>query len=197
MAEELRAFGLTHVLYPVESGLVGYGCAVLALVPQAMLVWYGGVVYSRRQWDSVWMLAGQLACEGLNDLLKKAIRQPRPQTRNFDGYGMPSSHAQFMGYFAAYMVLTAHPLEKVPAVVLAVAVAGSRVFLAYHSVEQVIVGVVVGVVFGVVWATVARRAVEPLWPLITRNPISNLLRMKDTETNLTAEHKAWLARKSK
>ena len=38
-------------------------------------------------------------------MLKKILRQPRPMTRKADDeYGMPSSHSQFLWFFAVDMV---------------------------------------------------------------------------------------------
>jgi len=70
------------------------------------------------------MWIGQLGCEAFNWILKKAIKQERPTSTLFPvpytalidlpspalhgvggGYGFPSSHAQFMGFFASFMLL--------------------------------------------------------------------------------------------
>lgn len=78
------------------------------------------------------------------------------------GYGMPSSHSQFMGFFAAYAVLyikyriveTDWSLKKARmTLVLAtsIAVCVSRVYLTYHTVEQVLVGASLGTAFGALW----------------------------------------------
>lgn len=48
---------------------------------------------------------GQLACEAVNFALKRIIREERPHQIRGKGYGMPSSHAQFMTYFAVYIGL--------------------------------------------------------------------------------------------
>lgn len=78
------------------------------------------------------------------------------------GYGMPSSHAQFVGFFAVYfslwMYLRARQLPSyqravisVTAVALSVAVSLSRIYLSYHTQLQVACGYSVGVVFGFAW----------------------------------------------
>ena len=50
---------------------------------------------------------GQLVCEALNWALKRHFKEQRPPLLRHlgKGYGMPSSHAQFLGYFAATVVL--------------------------------------------------------------------------------------------
>jgi dolichyldiphosphatase len=51
------------------------------------------------------MFAGQMGCEALNWVLKRYIREDRPTQMMGKGYGMPSSHAQFVAYFAVYLGL--------------------------------------------------------------------------------------------
>lgn len=53
------------------------------------------------------MFAGQLACEAVNFALKRIIKEERPQRihRTGKGYGMPSSHAQFVAFWAVAMAL--------------------------------------------------------------------------------------------
>ena len=93
------------------------------------------------------------------------------------GYGMPSSHAQFLAYFATslslFLLLRHHPPaqhyrserpyshkplnlpQKISlsllTSVLAAAVAASRVYLNYHTPTQVLVGCIAGVVSGLSW----------------------------------------------
>lgn len=50
-------------------------------------------------------LVGVLCSEVLNFFLKNAICEDRPITRPYNiGYGMPSSHAQFVWFFATYVI---------------------------------------------------------------------------------------------
>ena len=95
------------------------------------------------------------------------------------GYGMPSSHAQFVAFFSVYLTLfllfrhSPHPsdthtpttlnqriLLAAWSFVFAATVCTSRVYLQYHTVNQVLVGCFVGVFTAVAWfgvTTVARR----------------------------------------
>lgn len=86
---------------------------------------------------------------------------------NGKGYGMPSSHAQFVFFFTTYLALfllvrfrdagpTRSPVyERAGLSALgfgcAGAVAWSRIYLNYHTPKQVAVGCAAGVLFGVVW----------------------------------------------
>ena len=51
--------------------------------------------------------SGMVINEVVNFLLKHTICEARPMRRDvlYSEYGMPSSHAQFMWFFTAYMVL--------------------------------------------------------------------------------------------
>lgn len=78
------------------------------------------------------------------------------------GYGMPSSHAQFVAFFAVYFSLWIYlrarhlptyerVLISVTTVVASIAVSASRIYLSYHTRLQVACGYSVGVVFALAW----------------------------------------------
>ena len=94
---------------------------------------------------------------------------------NGKGYGMPSSHAQFLAFFSISLTLfllfrhnspathasyrhsdTPTPLilrvsVSVLVLIVAVIVAASRVYLNYHTPKQVLVGCAAGVLSAVAW----------------------------------------------
>lgn len=202
------------------------------------------------------MFAGQLACEAANFVLKRLIKEERPSRihRTGKGYGMPSSHAQFVAFWAVAMALfllvrhtpswTDHgygPRSSAAAAVddgqqqgnssgrktkdvtraaaaaaarrtsswgqdwvmvesyahrpwtyaeraaasafvlgVAALVAWSRVYLGYHTVNQVLVGCLAGAVCAVAWyaATAAARSTGLLaWAL--ESPFARGLRVRD------------------
>lgn len=190
------------------------------------------------------MFAGQLACEAANFVLKRLIKEERPSRihRTGKGYGMPSSHAQFVAFWAVAMALfllarhtpswTDHGYgprstaatsngqgnrqagtrtaasrrasswgqewvmvesyahrpwsyaERAAAAVfvlgVAALVAWSRVYLGYHTVNQVLVGCLAGAVCAVAWyaATAAARGYGLLaWAL--ESPVARGLRVRD------------------
>ena len=86
------------------------------------------------------------------------------------GYGMPSSHAQFVAFFAVYLalflllrhtftystsrVISNFMVRAILAVTLCIGAAGvaiSRVYLNYHTPRQVLVGCAAGTVLAVAW----------------------------------------------
>jgi len=145
------------------------------------------------------MFAGQMGCEAANWLLKRYIKEERPRTMHGKGYGMPSSHAQFVAFFGVYMSLflllrhEPHPTnthtpmgfgERLGVAVLAMGgaatVAASRVYLGYHTSKQVWVGVFAGASLAVAWfvvTTYLRRGGWVEWGLETK--LARSLRMRD------------------
>ena len=115
------------------------------------------------------------------------------------GYGMPSSHAQFVAFFAVNLSLfllfrhVPHPTEthtpfsfgqrlalSVAALASAAAVAGSRIYLSYHTPKQVLVGCAAGATFAVLWFGVTaflRRTGWVEWFLDTY--LARLFRVRD------------------
>ncbi|KAL8418267.1 hypothetical protein RB594_001759 [Gaeumannomyces avenae] len=100
----LASLSLTHVYYD-PSDPVSYVCAWLALVPQALCVVYATLIWSSREAEVALMFAGQLACEAVNFALKRLIKEERPRRIHGKGYGMPSSHAQFVAFWALSLAL--------------------------------------------------------------------------------------------
>lgn len=194
----LASLSLTHVHYnPYDR--VSYICAWLALVPQGLCIVYATLLWSNREIEIGLMFAGQMACEALNWVLKRYIKEERPRQMHGKGYGMPSSHAQFVSFFSVTLTLfllfrhVPHPTEthtpfsfgqrfllSLLALACAGAVATSRIYLSYHTPKQVMVGVAAGAVFAFAWfgfTTYLRRAGWIEWLLETW--IARMLRVRD------------------
>ncbi|KAJ5825841.1 dolichyldiphosphatase [Penicillium riverlandense] len=168
----LASLSLTHVHYNPEDPL-SFVSAWLALVPQALCVSYATLMWASREAEVILMFVGQMGCEAFNFVLKRIIKEERPKEMFGKGYGMPSSHAQFMAFFAVYLTLfllirhTPTPASAYPfrdfllRVALAVglcagasAVAVSRVYLSYHTPRQVLAGCSAGVFCACAWFVV-------------------------------------------
>lgn len=115
------------------------------------------------------------------------------------GYGMPSSHAQFVAFFSVTLTLfllcrhVPHPTEthtpfsffqrlllSLCALAGAAAVAWSRIYLSYHTPKQVLAGCAAGALFALFWfsfTTYLRRAGWIEWALETW--IARELRVRD------------------
>ncbi|CAO3617602.1 unnamed protein product [Cunninghamella blakesleeana] len=107
---------------------------------------------------------GQLVNELVNAILKEYFQIARPYHHLGlgTGYGMPSSHSQFVWYFTTFgtIYLLKHIKLSAPIwkgfyifamITMSVMVCQSRVYLGYHTLEQVMVGSSVGVIFGFIW----------------------------------------------
>jgi len=115
------------------------------------------------------------------------------------GYGMPSSHAQFVSYFSVSLALfllvrhQPHParthtpmplwqrlLLSSLAIVGAGTVAQSRIYLNYHTPKQVWVGCAAGAVCAVAWfvvVAVLRQMGWVEWAL--ESDVTRMFRMRD------------------
>ncbi|KAF3902335.1 Dolichyldiphosphatase [Arthrobotrys entomopaga] len=201
----LASLSLTHVSYD-PSDPVSLVAAYLSLIPQALMIVYTVLIFSNRELEIILACAGQLGCEAVNYILKRVIKEARPTNLKGKGYGMPSSHTQFMFFFATYIslwlalrnrFLPKHiKLLLLPALfTLATSVASSRVYLHYHTVKQVLVGVAAGVVIGVGWfvTTSLMRSVGGgvVWDLLLENPISRVVYVKDECTVVYLQRRDW------
>ncbi|KAK3994783.1 putative dolichyldiphosphatase [Cladorrhinum sp. PSN332] len=106
----LASLSLTHVYYNPSDPL-SHLSAYLALLPQALIIVYLTLSYSTREAEVLLLFLGQLTNEAINFILKRLIKEERPShiisstlTIN-KAYGMPSSHAQYMAFWAVALGL--------------------------------------------------------------------------------------------
>lgn len=148
----LKAVTLTHVRYRRGDSL-GHFLAWVSLIP--VFISLGGFVAHflfRRELQGMFFALGLFISQVLNELVKKSVQQSRPETcaalEMCDSHGWPSSHSQYMFFFAVYFSLLAFRgvgistrggKVFVAAVSwpLAVLTMYSRVYLGYHTVAQV------------------------------------------------------------
>ncbi|KAI1853657.1 hypothetical protein JX265_004011 [Neoarthrinium moseri] len=197
----LASLSLTHVHYdPTDP--ISYLCAWLALVPQGLCVVYATLIWSTREVEIALMFAGQLACEALNFALKRLIKEERPRRMNGKGYGMPSSHSQFVAYFAVslalFLIFRHQPVYQgrrrnhtpmtmaerafwsVVGVCMAGAVAWSRIYLNYHTEKQVVVGCAAGTVSAIAWFILTAAVRQSGWlAWAIDHPIARFFRVRD------------------
>lgn len=165
----LASLSLTHVHYNPTDPL-SYLSAWLALVPQALCVAYVTLIWATREAEVLLMFAGQMGCEVSNFVMKRIIKEERPKQMFGKGYGMPSSHAQFVAFFAVYLalfllfrhsftystsrVISSYLVQAILALGLCVGAAGvaiSRIYLNYHTPKQVLAGCAAGTVLAFAW----------------------------------------------
>lgn len=139
---------------------------------------------------------------------------------NGKGYGMPSSHAQFVTFFSVYLGLflllrhQPHPTHthtpltlferffvSLLALASAASVAASRIYLNYHTSKQVLVGCAAGAALAIGWFNVIeyiRMSGWLEWALETE--LAKTFRMRDlvvTEDLIDAGWLRWREGKKK
>lgn len=161
-------FDHTYILYDPRDP-VSAVCVHLSLLPIYTMIFYTSWFLLSREIEPVIVVGGHLVGEIINKVVKKLIKQPRPDFHKDFGlgshsltYGMPSAHSQFMGFFAAYFICVflfkmdhftyAQKLTGICILLGAgVLVAFSRVYLLYHTAQQVMVGVMFGALLGLIY----------------------------------------------
>ncbi|KAJ5362453.1 hypothetical protein N7541_003297 [Penicillium brevicompactum] len=206
----LASLSLTHVHYNPDDQL-SFASAWLALIPQALCVSYATLIWSTREVEVILMFVGQMACEGLNFILKRVIKEERPKEMFGKGYGMPSSHAQFMTFFSVYLtffLLFRHSKASASsypnvAVLLrflvmfalclgAAGVAASRIYLNYHTPKQVLAGCAAGFTCACGWfliTSLLRRTGWIEWGL--ELTVSRLMRVRDLVVSEDLAEAGW------
>lgn len=137
------------------------------------------------------------------------------------GYGMPSSHSQFVSFFSLsltlFLLLRHHPtnpphppshsplypsypqstllersLLSLASLICAAAVATSRIYLSYHTPKQVLVGVAAGAVFAVFWFAVCTWARSTGWiGWGLESRVARMVRMRDLIVTEDLQDAGW------
>ena len=163
------------------------------------MIVYVSLIYASREIEIIMLFAGQFGNEAINFALKRWIREERPKEMHGEGYGMPSSHAQFMAFWSVsltlFMLVRHQPNENshswsrhwgnrliisVASILTAAAVAMSRIYLRYHTEKQVLVGVAAGTVTAVLYYVVTGWArASGLVDYFLERPEIRWLRIRD------------------
>ncbi|CAA6654784.1 unnamed protein product [Spirodela intermedia] len=180
----LKAVTLTHVRYR-RGTLLGTSSL-------------GGFVAHflfRRELQGMFFALGLFISQILNELVKKSVQQSRPETcvalEMCDSHGWPSSHSQYMFFFAVYFSLLAFRGVGISTRASKVFVAAvswplalltmySRVYLGYHSVAQVFAGATLGIALGILWYWVVNSLLIDYFPAIEESALGRFFYIKDT-----------------
>lgn len=189
----------TLVEYP-KGDLLGKILAWISLAPLGIGAGFVALILFRRDLHTIVFFIGTLVNELINALLKHWIKDPRPVSRSqiWTEYGMPSSHSQFMCFFAQYVLLfifirlhhmnnSGARTERILRFLVLVAcwaasflVCFGRIYLQYHNVQQVLVGALVGVIVGTLWFILTHYFLTPYFPMVVSWRISELCLLRDT-----------------
>jgi len=195
MPPKYKTLSFTHVEYP-EGDKLGKLFAVFSLAPIVIAVVLATLFLSRRDLHTLTFGIGVIVNHVLNYFLKQYYDEPRPVQRQvvFEELGMPSNHSQYMWFVCVYLVLfTKYRLHhlghrgetiwKLFVILATLSCAGvmsySRVYLQYHTVEQVVWGSVIGAVFALVWFVVTQYLLTPFYTPIANWRISEFFLLRD------------------
>ncbi len=202
-----KPLSFTLVEYP-EGDIIGLAFAASALVPVLVAVALATCFFVRRDLHTLFLSAGVIANYAVNLALKSAIGEQRPEVssdrHHFNSYGMPSTHAQYMAFVAFYQLLfvclrlphagsgileLAWKAAWVNAnVALAAVVIVGRVYLSYHTVEQVAWGVAAGCGFALVWFAAMKFIFTPMFPYLASLRVCEFFLVRDLTY---VPHVAW------
>ncbi|CAG8476350.1 9010_t:CDS:2 [Ambispora gerdemannii] len=208
--QPLTALSLTHVEFN-PSDKIAYTFAYITLAPIFIVVSYVTTILARREVATINMFIGQIVCEALNAVLKSVMKEKRPTDKLGKGYGMPSSHAQFIGFFATFSVIYLyrrirfqqnawkHPIA-LGLLGFAGAVSYSRIYLNYHTPNQVLVGITFGTSFATAWYFFIEHILRPrqIFEIIVDSPIATFFYLRDSanvQDVVQFEYLNWVALK--
>ncbi|KAL6958658.1 dolichyldiphosphatase [Sarracenia purpurea var. burkii] len=191
----LKAVTLTDVRYQKRDRF-GHFLAWISLVP--VFISLSGFVSHfifRRELQGMFFALGILISQFVNEFIKNSVQQARPETcallETCDSLGWPSSHSQYMFFFATYFnlltyykfgVLGRNQMWIVGFVVWPTAILTmySRVYLGYHTVGQVYAGAALGLVLGIGWFWVVNYLLRNYFPAIEESAFGRMFYVKDT-----------------
>ena len=198
---------LVDVRYDPEDGLIGQWMAWSSMIPIFLVAGFVAILAVKRELQFIAFFATLLGSEVLNLVMKHSIKQPRPLGSYMTGYGMPSSHSQFMAFTVTYALLhlwrcgfgASRAIRGCISLALAASlfsVGSSRIYLGVHSIQQVLAGVAVGAVLAFVSDVFVQKGLAPhVFPALESHRIGRSLQLRDSSMipNVAhVEHQAYL-----
>ena len=153
----------------IKGDRISQAFAWISVFPVLFAVALTASAITKPRRSAVALMIGIALCEIVNTVLKKTIKESRPPSLHkiaaaSEGYGNPSSHAQYMGFLWTWYVVRKElsstvfrrNLVRIMLLLgLVGAVCTSRVWNGHHTVEQIRNGLAVGVLLGLVLARLA------------------------------------------
>ncbi|KAF9898475.1 hypothetical protein BX616_003969 [Lobosporangium transversale] len=188
----LTSLSFTHIQFSPSKRFSKF-FAFISLSPWGILCGNLAIILAMRDLVPLIVFLGQVLNESVNRFLKK-IKQGRPTEYLGAGYGMPSSHAQFMGYFASSITILMYQRGTAPdaifphitagfIIIWALLVIYSRAHLYYHTWQQVVVGAICGIIFALMYFSFINNVLRPcgFFDWIVDHPWSQQLYIRDTD----------------
>ena len=131
------------------------------------------MLYQKRYRDLLFVFLALIFGDLIGAQLKDLIQEPRPCFENFEVFsqlniieqpcgsrltGMPSNHAlNFFLFATVFYLLMRQKVLTMVLLLIASAVALSRVFLIKHLLSQVIIGAALGIILGITFYNIYKR----------------------------------------
>jgi hypothetical protein len=125
------------------------------------------------------------------EFLKNSLRDPRPNFSCNQQFGNPSNHATFFTSLITWMIMEyilldakfrySHTLSKLALLVFYPFIIYSRIYLKYHSVDQISNGILLGIFIGVFWFIIVDNFI-----LKVDNPIRKIFIKMGLNNNLSS-----------
>lgn len=158
--------------------------------PLSFIILLTGTYY--RSTRSIFILAMTFIQNFIVEMLKNNLKDPRPNYKCNQQYGNPSNHTVFLtsvimwfimdGLFTAKQYQLRKKKFLVPLFMLYPFIVYSRVYLNYHSIEQMITGLILGTFIGIIWYILCTKVI-----LSGDNVFKNLLKKLNVVNTLTAD----------
>lgn len=192
-----KALTITFVEYP-EGDNIGMLFALSSLLPVFIVFGFVTLIYFRREMHTITYFLGLLGCEAANFALKHFFKEPRPTTRHLTvgvKYGWPSSHAQFIWFFMIYLNFFVHVrcqggkslvhnvwkcLVSLLSLFVGMSVSYGRIYLGYHTHNQVLWGGIFGSSLAFAWFMIVHFVLTPLFPMFVHSKLGELFMIRDS-----------------
>ena len=158
---EKRVFEFTYGEYPADDHLTGVCMVMASFIPHIIAVYTISVTIYGRCVHHLVFLFGLILSHELAKLVKRTVKQPRPDGSFLTSYGMPSDHSMFIVFISTYVILLvfandgmkrrSQALTTLLMSGVSIAVCFSRLYLGVHTMQQVVVGVLMGFIWGILW----------------------------------------------
>ena len=106
MASDWKPFALTHITYPADGPLYTPILALLSLLPPFGVCALVSSIVLYKDVFSLYLLVGSLISTVISAILKRVIREPRPERYDDDKddveFGMPSNHSCFAWFVTTF-----------------------------------------------------------------------------------------------
>jgi len=192
-----KPFTLTLVEYP-EGDIFGLLFALSSLLPVFVVCSFVTLIVFRREMHTLAYFVGLLGSEAINISIKHFVKEPRPASRHLTvgvKYGWPSSHSQFTWFLVVYLNLFIHIrchstrsvlydswkyVVSLLSTLVGVSVAYGRVYLQYHTENQVVWGSCIGAALAIVWFLTTHFLLTPLFPLVVHSKLGEFFMIRDS-----------------